>query len=235
MEAGKFYHIYNHSNGSENLFRSDENCRYFLSRYIHFINPIAATYVYCLMPNHFHFLVKFKDEPELEIVFGKFESFEMLEDRLSKQFSNLFSSYTQAFNKMYSRKGSLFMPNFKRREINNDNYLTSVIAYIHRNPVHHGFTKTCEEWPWSSYSIILSEKRTFLKRDEVLQWFGNRDEFVRFHQDAENAWKGDGMPGANFDERSEAFQFTVIEYNGKFCTEKEFSHSGLQVSKIHAC
>lgn len=186
MEPGKFYHIYNHSNGSEDLFRSNDNYRFFLSRYVHFINSLAETYAYCLMPNHFHFLLRIKDGPDLEATFGRFESFDGLEKRVSKQFSNLFSSYTQAYNKMFLRKGGLFRSRFKRREINDDHYLTSVIAYIHRNPVHHGFTKTFEEWAWSSYQTILDERPTFLKREEVLQWFGNRDEFVGFHHDSAN-------------------------------------------------
>ena len=73
------------------------------------------------------------------------------------------------------------MLNFKRKIISSDEYLTAVIAYIHLNPVHHGFTKTCESWHWSSYNTILSKNPTDLKRDEVLQWFGNREEFIKFH------------------------------------------------------
>ena len=183
MEPGKFYHLYNHANGSENLFRSQENYRYFLSRYKHFIDPIADTYSYCLMPNHIHFLVQLKNEVALEATFGKFETFQKLEAKLSKQFANLFSSYTQAYNKMYSRRGSLFIPNFKRSEITDDTYLTTVIVYIHRNPVHHGFTIDWTKWRWSSYQTILSEKPTSLKREEVLKWFGNKDEFFKLHRD----------------------------------------------------
>jgi putative transposase len=182
MEPGKFYHIYNHANGSENLFRSNENYRYFLSRYTHFIGLVGNTYAYCLMPNHIHFLVQLKNEHELESTFGKFETFQKLEARISKQFANLFSSYTQAFNKMYGRRGSLFIPNFKRKEITEDSYLTSIIAYIHLNPVNHGFAKQCETWRWSSYNTIMSEKETLLSRKEVIQWFGNRDEFEKFHR-----------------------------------------------------
>ena len=65
MEAGKQYHIYTHANGFENLFRSDENYRYFLERYEHFAPSVADTYAYCLMPNHIHFLVCIKTEKEL--------------------------------------------------------------------------------------------------------------------------------------------------------------------------
>jgi putative transposase len=182
MEPRQLYHIYTHANGFENLFRTDENYRYFLKRYAHFISPVADTWVYCLMPNHFHFLVSIKTEPEIESTFGKFETFQKLEARISKQFANLFSSYTQAFNKIYNRRGSLFIPNFKREEITDDAYISNVIVYIHRNPVHHGFVKNMADWPWSSYLAMLSDKPTALKREEVLKWFGNREEFLKFHQ-----------------------------------------------------
>ena len=66
MEAGNFYHIYNHANGSENLFRNDENYNFFLRKWSQHIEPIADSYAYCLMPNHFHFLVRIKDEEDLE-------------------------------------------------------------------------------------------------------------------------------------------------------------------------
>lgn len=181
MEPGKYYHIYNHANGAENLFRSNENYRFFLMRYVHFINPVATTYAYCLMPNHIHFLIRINTERELEETLGKFETFLKLEQRLSKQFSNLFSSYTQALNKSIKRKGSLFVPNFKRTEIMSDHQLTSVILYIHNNAIHHGFVKKLTEWPWSSYNTFLTDKRTFLKRNEVLSWFGNVEEFIKLH------------------------------------------------------
>ena len=60
-----FYHIYNHANGDDNLFREQENYRFFLQQYAKYINPIADTYAYCLMPNHFHLLVKIKEEQDL--------------------------------------------------------------------------------------------------------------------------------------------------------------------------
>ena len=182
MQPGTQYHIYNHANGFENLFRSDENYRYFLRRYEHFITPVADTFVYCLMPNHIHFLVRIKTEAEIESTFGKFETFQKLEARVSKQFANLFSSYTQAYNKMYSRRGSLFIPNFKRKQITDDHYFTKLIYYIHANPVHHGFAKEIADWTWSSFHDILLETPSLVKREEIIQWFGNQEEFLKFHQ-----------------------------------------------------
>ena len=133
------------------------------------------------MPNHIHFLIQIKTEEEIESTFGKFETFQKLEYRISKQFGNLFSSYTQSFNKMYSRKGSLFIPNFKRKEITNDSYITNIICYIHGNPIHHGFVKNLTDWPWSSYQVVLNDAPTFINRDEVLKWFGNQNEYEKIH------------------------------------------------------
>jgi putative transposase len=60
---------------------------------------------------------------------------------VSKQFSNLFSSCAQAFNKQQKRMGNLFISNFKRRKITSEEYLTNVIKYIHLNAVTHGLVK----------------------------------------------------------------------------------------------
>jgi len=181
MLPSTFYHIYNHANGSENLFREKENYRFFLEKWGKYIEPIANTYAYCLMPNHIHFLIQIKSIEGVELAFGKFETFQKFEKKVSKQFANLFSSYTQAYNKMYCRKGSLFIPNFKKKEITSDIYLTNVIFYIHHNPVHHGFTENIADWPHSSYHAIVSDKLTRVKRKEVQDWFGSKEELREFH------------------------------------------------------
>jgi len=187
MEEEKFYHIYNRANGFENLFISDENYNYFLRQWAKHIEPVAQSYAYCLMPNHFHFLAKIRSEEEVrgnlnltnsEKPFGKFETFQKM---LSKQFSNFFSSYTQAFNKMHGRKGSLFIPNFKKKEITSENYLTNVIFYIHHNPVHHGFANTVSDWAHSSYPVFMSNKETKIDRKYVYDWFGGLQNFKSFH------------------------------------------------------
>src|SRR5690606_5735657 len=105
-----YYHIYNHANGNENLFRERENYRFFLQQYQKHITPVADTLAYCLMPNHFHLLVRIKEAETLLSTFPKllkttsnlpgFQNLEgLLSPFISKQFSNLFNSYTKAFNK----------------------------------------------------------------------------------------------------------------------------------------
>ena len=145
------------------------------------------------MPNHFHLLVKIKSEEEIinhfsaTSTFPKFETLEKFEvaeikliippNFISKQFANLFSSYTQSFNKVYNRRGSLFIKNFKRKEVSDDTYLRNLILYIHSNPIHHGFTKSVDDWNWSSYDEFSTQRNNIL-----LSIFGNKENYHFTHQ-----------------------------------------------------
>ncbi len=62
LESGKYYHIYNRGINSCDIFRHDENYEHFLRLYDKYINPIAKTFAWVLMKNHFHFLVRIKEE-----------------------------------------------------------------------------------------------------------------------------------------------------------------------------
>ncbi len=61
LEPGKFYHVYNRGNNRENIFNEEQNYAYFLKLYAFHIGPIADTFAYCLMRNHFHLSVRIKD------------------------------------------------------------------------------------------------------------------------------------------------------------------------------
>ncbi|MEQ9289387.1 MAG: transposase [Cyclobacteriaceae bacterium] len=187
MQAETYYHIFNHANGSENLFREAENYRYFLQQWAKYIEPVAGTYAYCLMPNHFHALIRIRGERQLQEVFkvADLTGFENLSGLLiSKPFSNLFNSYAKAYNKQHDRRGSLFNRPFKTKEISSDRGLTTVTHYIHSNPVHHGFVQNIDQWKWSSYQTLLSAKPTLLARKETIGWFGDTDVFLAMHQQA---------------------------------------------------
>ncbi|MDZ7691716.1 MAG: hypothetical protein U5K69_11435 [Balneolaceae bacterium] len=185
FEPGTVFHVYNHGNAEDNIFREAENYRYFLKRYAYYIPPVAKTYAFCLLPNHFHLMVQVRMKDELAAYFrsqGKdLPGFENLEGLVVKQFSNLFNSYTKAFNKKYDRKGRLFQKNLQRKSITNSTYYTRLITYIHQNPVHHRFVEKPEQWPYSSYLIILSRKKTQLEREQVLEWFGDKQAFLDIH------------------------------------------------------
>ena len=159
MTPNNYYHVFNHANGMENLFNEPKNYSFFLEKTPLYISPFVRLHAYCLLPNHFHFLVYVKDLEELRIlpVFKSHqnlneEDFQILvEKKISKSFSNLFSCYTQSFNKVYGRKGSLFIPNMKQILVNTTDDICKVVHYIHTNPVHHGFVKRLEDWNFSSY------------------------------------------------------------------------------------
>lgn len=68
IEHDKFYHIYNCGINGENLFRKKANYIYFLQQYDKYIEPVAETFAWCLMPNHIHFLVRIKDEDEIGFI-----------------------------------------------------------------------------------------------------------------------------------------------------------------------
>ena len=206
LEPDRFYHIYNHAVGNENLFRKNENYRYFLQKYAEYINPVAETYAYCLMPNHFHFLISMKSEKELmkfyTYKYPKFSnkifvsesdpvgfqnppghgSFDKIIKQNSQHFGNFFNAYVKAYNKLYQRKGSLFVGDFQRTEVKDEGYLRKLVHYVHYNPVLHDFVENIGDWKYSSYETITSSQVTSLKRKQVIEWFEDIDNFVYFHK-----------------------------------------------------
>jgi REP element-mobilizing transposase RayT len=128
IEFGKYYHIYNRGNNGENLFLTAPNYYYFLSLYDKYISSVAETYAWCLMPNHFHLLVRIKDEVDID--FLKSEKEPKTAPKKAKpenQFGHLFNAYAKAFNKQNNRHGSLFEHPFRRIEVTNEAYLKRLV------------------------------------------------------------------------------------------------------------
>ena len=59
---GRFFHVFNRGNNGDNLFYQERNYAYFLRKYFEYMSPVLDTYCYCLLPNHFHLLVRVKEE-----------------------------------------------------------------------------------------------------------------------------------------------------------------------------
>lgn len=188
MNAATFYHVYNRANGSEKLFREERNYPFFLKKFSKYISPIANIHAYCLMSNHFHFLIRIKQEDALRKYFeqeGKLKKYkfpEQLDTMLSQQFSNLFNSYSKSYNKTYQRMGSLFIPNFKKKEVTTKSYLTNLVHYIHNNPIHHGVVKDLNHWPHNSCHNLLYQKQSLLKIEYLPGLYSSKEEFSAFHK-----------------------------------------------------
>lgn len=159
------YHIYNRGHNKMMVFRDAEDYRFFLKRLgeILSLQPSKSRWLqplpkgsftimsYCLMPNHFHFIVR--QETKLSA---------------SKLFGKLLTSYGIYFNKKYGHVGTIFQDNFKAKEIDADQYLTHLSAYIHRNP------SKPFSWLYSSLSTYLGEERESLVDPAlILSMFNN--------------------------------------------------------------
>lgn len=197
---GEFYHIYNRGTEKRNVFTSRSDRDRFLAllylanqdnptdlklqgRTLSEIveprtgNPLVEIVAYCLMPNHFHLLVR-----------------EAEEGGVSKFMQKITTGYTMYFNKKYERNGSLFQGKFKATHVADDRYMRYLISYIHLNPVKlvepkwkkTGITnrehaeRYLETYTPSSYPDHLGEERLegmILAREALPEYFSSDTDF----------------------------------------------------------
>ena len=110
METGKIYHVYNRGNNRKNIFFETENYFFFLRQFDKYLSAKAEVLGYCLMPNHFHLLLRINTTKGEEVsdVFSK---------TVIKSFRDFLISYVKAINKRYKRTGALFQPRCKKKEV----------------------------------------------------------------------------------------------------------------------
>ena len=213
LQSGKFYHLYNRGINGENLFLKEAHYQRFILLYAKYIDPIAESFAWVMMPNHFHLLVRIKEDvcykyskENKSISEADFEEWKWETRQINDQeqidesklpvphrhFSHLFNAYTKYFNATTPHRGNLFERAFKRKEIDNEAYLKNVLLYIHHNPVHHGFCSHPSEYPWSSYLTCVSAKPTKLQREAVMGWFDNEANFHFLHNGKVDVERMDG-------------------------------------------
>lgn len=168
------YHLYNHSNNYETVFRNYENYVFFLKKFRKHLAPVADIICYCLMPDHFHFMIMPKPEgcmPSSVLKSGrKGDKPEDFQQVISQEIKTILSSYTKAINLRYKRRGSLFRAKTKAKPAYSDfvspdfvygdgdplshiiPYLRICFDYIHNNPVKSNFAIRPEDWEFSSAS-----------------------------------------------------------------------------------
>jgi len=168
----RYYHIYNRGNNREKLFLHEDDYWLFLEKFTQYMSDYCQCFAYCLLPNHFHFLIKVNDSDDED--YGKL---------VSEKFRCFFQTYAASFNKLYNRRGSLFTKNFKRIQVGTMEYLKYLVYYIHSNPQKHEYFDSFVDYEYSSYRSILNGGSTFILKDDLLEWFNNdREEYVEFHQ-----------------------------------------------------
>ncbi len=197
LYAENFYHVFNRTNNREPLFLDDEDRQYFLKQYKRYVSSYLDTYTFCLMGNHFHLVIRVKN---LTIIHGLVQAIEqkdrtiaqkkfleMKEDvrtaheLIANQFNRMFTAYAMYFNKKHKRSGNLFYRPFKRVAVKNEGHFTWLVYYVHANPKKHKVQADFQNYTWSSFQAFLSDSPTLLKRKEVLEWFGGKNGFLKFH------------------------------------------------------
>jgi REP element-mobilizing transposase RayT len=168
---GNFYHIYNRASGDEKIFMEERNYGFFMNLFEERMLEYVDLFCYCLIPNHFHFLVRIKQA----------QNGESNDVNYAKKFGNFFAAYAQSFNHLYHRKGNLFSQNFRRKLIKDTDYLRAVVIYIHRNPLKHGIVDNINDWCHSSYHEYMNINPIYCRNRDVLDWFGNLNIFRYCH------------------------------------------------------
>ena len=206
LAPGEFYHIYNRGTDKRKVFLNPADYKRFIALlYLcnstdpvrmdmrrKFLNQIFKTKrsetlvdigSYCLMPNHFHLLIREKNENGISLFMQK-----------------LTTAYTMYFNKKYERNGSLFQGTFKVRHIDTDNYLKYLFAYIHLNPLKliepawkergninvtkaKKYLSAYEHSSYLSYIDKNREENVLLSKSDFPEYFSNKKEFEDFHFD----------------------------------------------------
>jgi putative transposase len=167
----KYYHVFNKANNGEHIFRDKADYQFFLRKLGELVTPTFDIFAFCLLPNHFHLLIKPK--PIRQGSGG---------ESVTEGFRMFFQTYVQYYNAKYRRKGSLFFKSFRRLEITEDIQLKYLVFYIHYNPQKHGVTNDFQTYRYSSYKYFFLDKGTHLCKNEVLEWFYNSlEDFKTYH------------------------------------------------------
>lgn len=164
LQTDQFYHFYNQGNNGRKIFFTDENYLYFLRSFRKFVYPYCDVVCFCLMPNHFHFLLNTNPTSVKLVKVGSLEV-----SNLKNGFRNLLSSYAKAINKQQGFKGSLFRQKTKAKLLESDDYQYPFICfhYIHQNPLNACLVEKMEDWPYSSFPDYMGTRNGQLCRKEL--------------------------------------------------------------------
>lgn len=156
---GALYHVITRGNQRQKIFRDRDDFAKYLGVLAHYKERYDFyLYAYLLMNNHVHLLMETQKTP------------------LSKILQGVNQKYTMYFNWRYRTIGHLFQGRYKAFICDKDEYLLTLIKYIHLNPERAKISKTLGEYPWSSHrSYVGRDEDGLVDVDRVLMMFsGNK-------------------------------------------------------------
>lgn len=208
FEAGTVYHFYNRSNAKEVIFPDEESSGQFLELFRKYLGEYLDVYAYCLIPNHFHFIVRIKPQDDIQkilseklvsdltktqVLFLQGESNVDVNELISRQLSNCFNSYSKSFNYHYKRKGNLFNRRINRVEIGDEEHLKYAIYYVHSNPSHHGVLSDFFKYRWSSIYEVVNDRSEYASLSHLYEIFGGFKSLISHHCRTQNLLKLDNL------------------------------------------
>lgn len=168
FEPDQYYHIYNRGNNRQAIFFEQENYIYFLRGVRKYLLETMVIVAYCLMPTHYHLLVRIKQVEQTQT-----SEVSKTSEVCSRAMQKFLISYTKAINKRFDRVGALFQGQFQAKPIQTDQHLQTLCIYIHANPVKDGLVTLPEEWPYSNYLEWMGmRKGTLVDHAFVANQFG---------------------------------------------------------------
>lgn len=186
LVSGEFYHLYNRGSDKRPTFTQSRDYKRFQQTFYYYqfsgpkarfsrfaksdlkifkpdsANKLVEILCYCLMPNHFHFLVK-----------------QLKDNGISIFMSQVCNSYTKYFNTKYPRVGPLFQGKFQSVLIETGNQLIHLSRYIHLNPVVSRLVNNLDNWSWSSYYEYINQS-LFCNTSEILNFFPSKEKYKEF-------------------------------------------------------
>lgn len=177
FEPNQIYHVYNRGNNKQLIFFSEPNYLYFLRKVKTEWKKYADILCYCLMPNHFHFMLVPNEEGCKNIVLADKETHMQ---NLSKAIGKTLSSYTKAINHQNKTTGNLFQKKTQaklltesNRLIDNFSYQDHILVcfhYIHQNPKKANLVFELSDWLYSSYNDYYNDRNgTICNKDLTLK------------------------------------------------------------------
>lgn len=183
---GYFYHLYNRGVEKRITFQDDRDFVHFLKvlSYYQYSDPkpsfshvtldqlksiqnntkIVEIISYCLMPNHYHLLVK-----------------QLQDGGIIEFMRKVGNEHTRYFNTRHSRIGPLFQGAYKSVLIESDEQLVHVSRYVHLNPYVSGITRDLKTYQWSSYPDYVGIRDGKLaNKQEIVGFFKSSEEYEKF-------------------------------------------------------
>ena len=158
FESGNVYHVYNRGNKQQIIFFSRENYLYFLNKIKKQLTPYADVLCWCLMHNHFHFMIHVKNHSSHDLKSSD-------ELQINRSIGTILRSYTRAIQKQEHFTGSLFQQKTKAKNIfssGGENHLQLCFHYIHQNPMKANLVNKMEDWEFSSFQDYVGLRNGIL-------------------------------------------------------------------------